>query len=74
MQRADALHIVAGLAPRERDVLLRFHVDGESVAEIAAALCVPIGTVKSDLARARKRLAGWHGPREQRNGRSEVTR
>jgi RNA polymerase sigma factor (sigma-70 family) len=64
-ERADALRIVAALPPRERDVLMRFHVDGESIAAIAEALGVPVGTVKSDLSRARRRLAEWHGPRAQ---------
>jgi len=41
----------------ERDVLLRFHRDGQSIAEIAVALAKPEGTVKSHLHRARARLA-----------------
>lgn len=59
--RAAAERIVAGLPPRARDVLLRFHVEGQSVAAIAAALALPVGTVKSELSRARRRLAEWHG-------------
>jgi len=45
------------LAAVERDVLLRFHRDGRSVREIARALGMPEGTVKSHLHRARRRLA-----------------
>lgn len=41
----------------ERRVLLEFHQDGRSVREIARALGSPEGTVKSDLHRARRRLA-----------------
>lgn len=49
---------LAGLSERERDVVLRFHGHGESVAEIAAALGRPEGTIKSDLHRARRKMAG----------------
>lgn len=61
-ERAEALRMVAGLPAREREVLWRFHVDGEPIAAIAAALGRPAGTIKSDLSRARRRLAAWHGP------------
>lgn len=41
----------------ERDVLLRFHRDGQDTLEIARALAMPEGTVRSHLHRARRRLA-----------------
>ncbi len=44
------------LSDREREVLLRFHRDGEPIAEIARALGLPPGTIKSHLHRARARL------------------
>ncbi len=46
----------AKLSARELDVLLRFHQRGETLAEIAAALMIPEGTVKSHLHRARGKL------------------
>jgi RNA polymerase sigma-70 factor (ECF subfamily) len=49
--------LLASLRPIERDVLLRFHRDGASLREIASALALPEGTVKSHLHRARRRLA-----------------
>jgi len=58
-------HLVARLAPIERDVLLRFHRSGESVREIASAIGVAEGTVKSHLHRARRRIAELH-PEEDR--------
>lgn len=50
--------LLAALRPVERDVLLRFHRDRHTLAEIAQALRMPEGTVKSHLHRARARLAG----------------
>lgn len=57
-QERDLDALLAQLRPVERDVLLRFHQGGETVVEIAAALDLPGGTVKSHLSRARRRLAG----------------
>ncbi|MCA8952232.1 MAG: sigma-70 family RNA polymerase sigma factor [Planctomycetes bacterium] len=48
--------LLACLPEIERDVLLRFHRDGESIAAIARWLGLPIGTVKSHLHRARNRI------------------
>jgi RNA polymerase sigma factor (sigma-70 family) len=58
---ADAL---AGLDPGQRDVMLLYAWEDLSYAEIAAALRVPVGTVRSRLARARTHLRaalgqGW---------------
>jgi len=48
---------LASLRSVEREALLRFHQKAESVREIAAAMNLPEGTVKSHLSRARRRLA-----------------
>jgi RNA polymerase sigma factor (sigma-70 family) len=55
---ADAL---AKLDPGQRDVLLLYAWEELSYAEIAAALRVPVGTVRSRLARARTHLRGALG-------------
>ena len=47
---------LAELAPAQRTILRRHYLDGVSVAEIAAELDVPPGTVKSRLYNARKEL------------------
>lgn len=47
---------IARLAPRDRDVLLLHAWQGMSYEEIAVALGVPIGTVRSRLNRVRRRL------------------
>jgi RNA polymerase sigma-70 factor (ECF subfamily) len=57
--REEVERLLAPLSAREREVLLRFHVQEESVATIAAALALPEGTVKSCLSRARRKLAEW---------------
>lgn len=68
---ADVASAVATLDPRDRDALLLFAWEDLSYEEIAAALGIPIGTVRSRLHRARTRLRellgdalsihGWSG-------------
>jgi RNA polymerase sigma-70 factor (ECF subfamily) len=48
---------LAVLSESERDVLVRFHRLQHSVAEIASDLGIPEGTVKSQLHRARRKIA-----------------
>lgn len=61
-ERRDQLAILlARLEPLPRELLLRFHRDGQSVAQIAAALRLPEGTVKSHLHRARRCLREHKG-------------
>lgn len=62
-RRADACagaaqlsKILARLQPRDRDVLLLFAWAGMSYDDIAAALQIPVGTVRSRLNRARHQL------------------
>lgn len=45
------------LSAVEREVLVRFHGRGESIADIVAATGLKPGTVKSHLHRARRRIA-----------------
>lgn len=55
---SDALAAVARLPRRQREVVLLHAWADLTYEEIARALGVPIGTVRSRLARARARLAG----------------
>jgi RNA polymerase sigma-70 factor (ECF subfamily) len=48
-QREELSEVLAGLPEGQREVLLMRFVDGMSLAEIAGALGVPEGTVKSRL-------------------------
>ncbi|ADP79189.1 RNA polymerase sigma factor [Pseudofrankia inefficax] len=63
LERADAqasgpavAAAVAELPPEDRDVLLLFAWASLSYAEIAQALAIPLGTVRSRLHRARRRV------------------
>lgn len=62
---------IARLRPEYREVVVLFYVEGASYQEICEALDLPLGTVKTNLHRARKELAetmtalGWG--RETRN-------
>jgi RNA polymerase sigma factor (sigma-70 family) len=55
-RRAGLLSGLAELTAGEREALLLFAVAGLSYAEIAAALGLPAGTVRSRLHRARRRV------------------
>jgi RNA polymerase sigma-70 factor (ECF subfamily) len=48
--------MLGALAPREREILDRVDVRGESQSAIARAAAVPLSTVKSQVQRARGRL------------------
>jgi RNA polymerase sigma-70 factor (ECF subfamily) len=56
MARIDIAAALAGLASLEADVLYRIYVEDRPVAEVAALLGVPEGTVKSRAHRARRLL------------------
>ncbi|HZT67914.1 MAG TPA: RNA polymerase sigma factor [Acidimicrobiales bacterium] len=56
---------VAELPDLERDALILFAWEGLGYDEIAASLEIPVGTVRSRLHRARRRLAGLAGPSHQ---------
>jgi RNA polymerase sigma-70 factor (ECF subfamily) len=54
----DALSAIRSLSKAEQDVVMLVLWSGLSYVEAAAALDVPVGTVRSRLARARSRLQG----------------
>ena len=56
LARVDIAAALAGLASLEADVLYRIYVEDRPVAEVAALLGVPEGTVKSRAHRARRLL------------------
>jgi len=59
-QRLSLLRAVEALPDRLRDVVVSRHLIGLSEAETALALAIPVGTVKSRLARGLDRLrAAW---------------
>jgi RNA polymerase sigma-70 factor (ECF subfamily) len=61
--QADLAAVLAGLPQEQREVILLRFLDDMSRDEIAAALDVPLGTVKSRLHRALETLR--HDPRTQ---------
>lgn len=62
---ADVAAAIAALPTAERDTLLLFAWEGMPYDEIAAALDVPVGTVRSRLNRARGRLRELVGENEE---------
>ena len=57
--RERAQHLWAGLSrlkPLDRETLVAFYIQGQSLVEIADRLATPIGTIKRRLHTARKRL------------------
>jgi RNA polymerase sigma-70 factor (ECF subfamily) len=62
--RAELAAALAGLSPPQREVVLMRFVDDLELAEIAAALDVPLGTVKSRLHHALARLRDDPGTRD----------
>ncbi|WP_020391349.1 RNA polymerase sigma factor [Kribbella catacumbae] len=59
--------VLAGLRQVERDVLLLYAWEDLSYAEIAEALNLPLGTVRSRLHRARRALRSALGPEFEEN-------
>jgi RNA polymerase sigma factor (sigma-70 family) len=59
--------VLAGLRSVERDVLLLYAWEDLSYAEIAQALQMPLGTVRSRLHRARRALRSALGPDFEEN-------
>lgn len=49
-------HAMDGLAPQQREIVRLFHEQGRPIQEIAAELGMPVGTIKSHLHRARRRM------------------
>ena len=62
---ADVAAAIATLPPGERDALLLYAWEGMPYDQIAVALHVPVGTVRSRLNRARGRLRELVGEREE---------
>lgn len=56
MWLAEVQQIINGLPSEQREVLLLVCVEDLAYREVAEVLGIPIGTVMSRLARARKRL------------------
>ncbi len=55
--REQVEQLLSTLSPTEAEVLRRFHLRAQPVAEIATSMGLPEGTVKSHLHRARRQLA-----------------
>ena len=55
-EREHVARLLAPLTSVERAVLVGFHAEGRSQAELAETLGLPTGTIKSHLHRARRKL------------------
>lgn len=73
-QRADLKRALAAMSVADRTVLMLREVMQLSYDEIAATLSIPLGTVRSRLSEARRRLvSAWHGtPGKSGGGRPAV--
>lgn len=69
-----AVEALAGMAPLDREVVTLFAWERLSYEEIAAALGIAVGTVRSRLARARTRLAELVADRGEPVGDGTETR
>lgn len=70
-QSADLLSVkeaIAGLPPEQRSAMALFHGRELSVAEIAIALDVPVGTVKTRLMHARRKIRAALEPQTEGDG------
>ncbi len=68
--RIDLEHALARLRAPERLCIVLAYTEGMSHSEIAAAAGLPLGTVKSHLARATARLRQWLGGAQPHGARS----
>jgi len=68
----DLAAALAGLAPGDRDVLLLIAWADLSYDEVAAALDIPIGTVRSRLNRARRKIREAFGGQDPTSLREEL--
>ena len=57
--------LIARLPPEQREVLLLIGVEGYSYKECSRLLDLPIGTVTSRVARARRQLLNWTAPERE---------
>jgi len=71
LHRGPLIEAVASLEDRDRDVLLLFAWNDLTYEEIAVALGIPVGTVRSRLNRARRQLRELIGPLEAIDGGEE---
>lgn len=60
-ERAALLRLVDQLPDRQRQVVLLYYMQEQSLEEVATMLAMPMGTVKTLLHRARQRLAAASG-------------
>ena len=56
-RQPDVIALLTELPPHYREVLMLYHLESKSYEDVAAALGIPLGTVKTYIYRARKQLA-----------------
>ncbi len=62
LERESAVHLLEGLPPAARAVLLLHYIDGLTIAETSDVLEIPLGTAKSRLAYGIMRLRDSFSP------------
>lgn len=70
LSNSDEIEVaLAELHPIDREVVVLFYFEQRSVAEIACICCVPAGTIKSRLHRARREIRNMLSTEETSNVR-----
>jgi len=73
LKRQELLDLLSALTPAHRQVIVLRYVEGFALAEIAAIVQAPLGTVKTRIVRALDRLRALPSERDEREEAAHAT-